>query len=104
MIVDIDTRINNENIKEGYSAKCKIITSQDDNVLVIPYESVLADDNGDEYVYKVIDSRAVKTYIQTSRELENGFEVLSGLNTSDTIIKYASKVNENDKINPKDMV
>ena len=76
----------NEDIKPGFTAKAKIITSQDSNVLIAPYEAVRADENGNEYVYKLEGKRAVRTPITTSTEFENGFQVISGLNRNDSII------------------
>ena len=47
-------------LKNGFTAKCKIITSVDKDRIVVPYEAVLADENGKEYVYRVLENRAVK--------------------------------------------
>lgn len=79
-------------IKPGFTAKAKIITSEDSGVLIAPYEAVRADKNGNEYVYKVKGRQAVKTPIVTQKEFDNGFEVISGLSKNDIIINNPDNV------------
>lgn len=92
--VDSDNKESLDWIKNGFTAKCKIITSVDEDCLVVPYEAVLAEENGQEYVYKVLENRAVKTYITTGKEFENGFEVVKGLTKGDEIIKSPEQVSD----------
>lgn len=73
-------------IKPGFSVKCKIITSENDNAVIIPYQAVKADNDGREYVYKYCDKMAVKSYITTKNEYEDGFEVESGVNLGEKIV------------------
>jgi multidrug efflux pump subunit AcrA (membrane-fusion protein) len=79
-------------IKPGFTAKAKIITSENSGVLIAPYEAVRADKNGNEYVYKVKGKQAVKTPIVTQKEFDNGFEVVSGLSKDDIIINNPDNV------------
>ena len=92
--VEVIIDINNvkKDIKAGFTAKCKIITCENDNTVIVPYESVRADQNNKEYVYKIEDDTAIKTYISTGREFENGFEVISGLIAGNKIISTPDKV------------
>ncbi len=73
-------------IKPGLTAKCRIITSEDSQVNVAPYEAVKADKSGKEFVYKYSAGKAVKTYITTGKEYNDGFEVLDGISSGDVII------------------
>ncbi len=73
-------------VKPGFSAKVRIITGQDDGVLLAPYEAVRASDNGDEYVYRMVGRRAVRSPIRTGEEFETGLEVVSGLHAGDALI------------------
>ena len=50
VVVSVDNPGND--IKPGYTAKAKIITAQNDNVLIAPYEAVRAEEDGSEYVLK----------------------------------------------------
>ena len=59
VVVSVDNPGND--IKPGYTAKAKIITAQNDNVLIAPYEAVRAEEDGSEYVLKLKGQRAVKT-------------------------------------------
>lgn len=79
-------------IKPGFTAKAKIITSENSGVLIAPYEAVRADKNGNEYVFKVKGKQAVKTPIVTQKEFDNGFEVVSGLSKNDLIINDPDSV------------
>jgi hypothetical protein len=76
----------NTDIKPGFTAKAKIVTSESSNILVAPYEAVRADNNGNEYVFKLNGKQAVKVPITTNREFDNGFEIKSGLNKNDKIV------------------
>ena len=92
--VDHDNKESLEWIKNGFTAKCEIVTSIDENRIVVPYEAVLAEENGQEYVYRVLENRAVKTYITTGKEFENGFEVVKGLSPGDEIVKSPDRVSD----------
>lgn len=92
--VDSDNKESLEWIKNGFTAKCKIITSVDKDRIVVPYEAVLADENGKEYVYRVLENRAVKTYITTGKEFENGFEVVKGLSKGEEIVRSPEQVSD----------
>jgi RND family efflux transporter MFP subunit len=87
-VVEVIVSVNKpgDDIKPGYTAKAKITTSQDSNVLIAPYEAVRADKDGNEYVFKLNGKRAVKTAVVTNKEFDNGFQVTSGLSQNDQII------------------
>jgi len=90
VIVSVDHA--GKDIKPGYTAKAKIIISRNTGVLVAPYETVRADKNGNEYVFKLSGKTAVKTPIVTQKEFDNGFEVTSGLSKNDVIIENPDNV------------
>ncbi len=81
-------------LKEGYSAKAKIFTNDETQLSVVPYSAVLQDDKG-EYVYKIMDKKAVLTRIKTGKELSSGYEILSGLSQNDTVILNPQKIKRN---------
>lgn len=76
----------NSDIKPGFTAKAKIITSESSNVIIAPYEAVRADNSGNEYVFKLNGKQAVKVPILTNREFDDGFEIKSGLSQNDKIV------------------
>lgn len=87
-----------EDLKSGLTAKCEITTSNDNGMLIAPYEAVRAEDDGQEYVYLYQDGKAVKRAISTGREFTNGFEILSGLETGDRIITNPDKLYANSRV------
>lgn len=86
VIVNIDSKNEDNNIKPGFTAKCKIITNQAKDIPILPYKSVKQDDKGGEYVYKYNKGLAEKIYVKTGKEYDEGFEVLSGISLGEVII------------------
>lgn len=89
-----------EDIKPGFTAKARVVTSRDTHVLSVPYEAVKSDQEGNEYVFRLVGNRAVKTAIVTSREYDNGFEVKSGLSPSDQVIVGQDEISDGDYVIP----
>lgn len=103
VLVSIDGSSECEDLKTGFTAKCKIVTSRDDNILIIPYEAVNSDDKGNEYIYKCIENKAVKSYVKTGKEFDSGFEILEGANANDIVILNIANINDGDEISIIDM-
>lgn len=82
----IDVTKSGSDMKPGFSVQAAIQTSHDKNVLLAPYEAVKADKDGKEYVYRVTGRRVVKTYIETGKEYDGGFEIRKGLSTNDQVV------------------
>ncbi|MGX8702553.1 efflux RND transporter periplasmic adaptor subunit [Caproiciproducens sp.] len=89
-------------IKPGYTAKAKIITSENPNVLIAPYNAVRADKDGNEYVFKFKEKKAVKTPVVTDREFDDGFEITSGLSENDAVIANPDSVSNGAHVVPKE--
>ncbi len=89
-------------IKPGYTAKAKIITSENPDVLIAPYNAVRADKNGNEYVFKLKEKKAVKTPVVTNREFDDGFEITSGLSENDEVIANPDSVSNGAHVIPKE--
>lgn len=87
----------NDGIRIGYSAECEIITSVEENVLMLPYEYVLSDERG-EYVFVSRNNRAKKVYVKTGKEYRNGIEIISGLKEKDLIISSAEDMSDGQKL------
>ncbi|MBQ4100715.1 MAG: efflux RND transporter periplasmic adaptor subunit [Oscillospiraceae bacterium] len=81
-----------EDLKVGFNTKVSIITSNPRDVLIIPYEAVSQDDEG-EFVYVVGEnSRLYKKYITTGEEYKEGFELVSGISSDDMVILYPDEI------------
>lgn len=86
-----------ERLRVGYSAGCTITTSVDENVLLLPYEQLRTDDQGD-YAFVIHNNTAKKRYIKTGREYQSGVEVLSGINAGDLIIREPEGVFDDQRV------
>ncbi len=85
-------------IKPGFSAKVSITVSDSKNVLIVPYEAVRADDDGNEYVFLAVRGKAVKTPVTTGREFDSGFEIKSGVSADDAVILEPDAVSDGTRI------
>lgn len=91
--VNIKLTDTDELIKAGYTADVKILTSEPDELDIVPYEAVNQDDSG-EFVYVFNSGVAVRKDIETGRELSNGVEVVSGISEDDTLLKADDEIKE----------
>ena len=66
--------------------------------MLVPYESVKSDEEGNEYVFIVSNGLAKKTYIKTGREFDHGFEIVDGISSNDLIIVNPDSVKNSDKV------
>jgi hypothetical protein len=83
-----------ELIKAGYTADVRILTSEPNELDIVPYEAVNQDDSGEEFVYVFNSGVAVRKDIETGRELSDGVEVVSGISKNDTLLKTDDKIKE----------
>ena len=58
----------------------------------MPYECVLQDEGGNEYVYAYADGRAVRRDIVSGEEWSTGFHVVSGLQAGDQVILNPDRI------------
>lgn len=99
-VIEVVVSVDNpgQDIKPGFTAKAKITTSGDSSVLIAPYEAVQADEDGSEYVFRVVGGKAVKTPIETGREFDAGFEVLKGLSAGDRVVTDSEQVSDGARV------
>ena len=76
-----------DQLRPGYRASTKIVVSERNNVMLLPYESVLQDESGEEYVLTINNDRVVKAVIRTGSELENQVEICEGLEPTDWVLQ-----------------
>ncbi len=69
------------------TVNAKITVNTIKNALILPYECIRQDENGNEFVFCVEnDNTARKHLIKTGHELENEVEIISGVNKKNRII------------------
>lgn len=81
-----------DSLKPGLSAKSKILVGSKPECIVIPYEYVLQDEEGSEFVYLYEDGSAEKRVVKTGLELSDGFEIISGLSAGELVIKSPDSI------------
>lgn len=87
-----------ESLRIGLTAKADVVVESTEDGFVVPYEYVEQDDNGNEYVYLLVDGRAKKQIIKTGAELSEGFQVISGLQAGDQVITRPQHVQDGDVV------
>lgn len=81
-----------ENLKPGYNITGVVKENESIQAMILPYESVLQDEDDNEYVYIYEEQRAIKQIITTGRELAQGVEVLTGVSESTIVIANPNEV------------
>lgn len=97
-VVDVTVTLNPEDIDDslriGLSADTEILLEEAANTLVVPYEAVMQDDGGQEYVYLLQNGCAVKRAITTGRVMQEGFVVEEGLAAGEQVITAPERITE----------
>lgn len=98
--VDVMVHINNpdENIKQGYTAKCTITTNTKNNSYIVPYDAITLNGNRKGYVYVFSNGNAIEKLVNVGNEYENGVEVISGLKENELIITNVDGINDNQPV------
>lgn len=81
-------------MRPGYRAEVKVITEYKQASMLVPYEAVMQDDNGREYVKVVEENIVVRRFVQTGSELEHQVEVVEGIANQDVLLRYPNTVQE----------
>lgn len=82
----------------GYSAQVKVAVDKKNNALVVPYSCVAQDETQQEYVMVAQSGRAVKHYITTGYELDEGVEVLSGITADQLVLSHPEQIRHGQQI------
>jgi HlyD family secretion protein len=78
------------NLKPGYEVRVSIVTSGQDNVLLIPRQAVVTGTGGEKQVMMVVNGRVVLKSIKTGSFDSQNIEIMEGLNEGDLLVKDAS--------------
>jgi multidrug efflux pump subunit AcrA (membrane-fusion protein) len=85
--VKIQLENKDRKIKAGIIADIKIITHQEDNVLIISKSAAFKNDDGLEKVYLVDDDSKIKiTLVKTEAVGKNKLKVIEGLVEGDEVV------------------
>jgi len=83
--VTIAVKDEHAHLKPGMFTRVKIIHDTHENTLLIPKQAVMTED-GEEMVFTVQDSLAVRKIIKTGYANERYYEILDGLNMGDKVV------------------
>lgn len=72
-------------LRPGLFARVKLVIEQKDDAIMIDEQALIPQGN-EQFVYKVVDGKAVMTKVQTGMRRAGKVEITSGLTTSDTVI------------------
>jgi membrane fusion protein, multidrug efflux system len=72
-------------LSPGLFARVQIVVEKRDNALIVPESAVFADGES-QYVYQVIDGRAVQTRIELGQRRPGHVEVRTGLEQGNVVI------------------
>lgn len=95
VIITLDGK--DDRLRAGYSAACTIKLSTDKDVLVLPYDIIRTDENGD-YVFIARDGTAAKRYITADKEYKDGIRVSEGLSQGECVIVNSEGMYDGQKI------
>lgn len=86
LVAEIEILNPNDKLKIDFDLDGKICLEESTDILKIPIECILYDDNNNPYVFTVQNNVVSKQNIETGRVLNNYIEVISGVKLSDSIV------------------
>jgi len=103
-VVDVTLTISTSEaraLRAGYTVRASISIGEPQEVLIIPYNTISQDDDG-EYVYLLKNRKSIRQNIITGAELEHGVQVIEGISESDELILNPESVKENALLSPQE--
>ena len=88
--VKVDATQLDKNFIPGFKASVKIITSSKQNVLSIPRTSIGEDEQGNKYVWKIVNGTVKKIITKVGESNQDLIEILSGIAKGDKILEIMS--------------
>lgn len=79
-------------VKPGFTAKTEIITSEIPDKIIVPFTSVVQDEDGVEYVYLYQSGKAIRKDVKLGKEIDEGYEVIEGINGGDCVVINPDKI------------
>ena len=99
-VVDVKVALKNtgNSVKPGFTVNAKVITSPPGEIYILPYECIMQDKDGNEYVQIISGGRAVNRIVQTGHYTPEGVQITRGLSISDPVIMQGAKQIKNNSI------
>ncbi len=98
--VEVTVTLNEEcDAKNGFSTRCSIITSVDKDTIIIPYECLDSDQDGDFIFLLSENGKIQKKYIQIKEEYSTGISFENNdIHSGNIVIKNGVGLSDNDKV------
>lgn len=74
-----------KNLRPGMFARVALILATRSNALVVP-EQAMVPFGGEQFVYRVVDGKAVQTRVEPGRRMDGKVEIKSGVSAGDKVI------------------
>lgn len=87
MTVKLEFDISYPEIKAGMFASVKLLNETKENALLLPFTSIITEDNGKSHVFTVSsDSKAIVTPIEIGLSVDGFTEIISGVTIDDQVV------------------
>lgn len=102
-VVDVFASIDDDFnvLRPGYSVRAEITAGETETLSLLPYEAILQDPDGTEYVYVFENGFAHRRNIKTGRELSTSAAVASGLSPYETVVSNGSSISKDGPVRLK---
>lgn len=85
IVIRAQVRNQDTSMRPGMFARVTLITRDDEEALVLPEEALIPQGN-EQYVFQVVDSRAVRVRVETGQRRDGSVEILSGVAKGDVVV------------------
>lgn len=86
LTADIDIDAPQDGLVEGFDSDVNILTGESDKVISVPAESIKTDKSGKNYVFVILNNKAVKKEVELGLQSDTDAEVKTGLKVNDKVI------------------
>ncbi|MEP7064324.1 MAG: efflux RND transporter periplasmic adaptor subunit [Betaproteobacteria bacterium] len=85
VVIRAQVKNNDSRLRPGMFARVRLVTRDVQDALVVPEQAIVPE--GDEqYVFRILDGKAVRTRVETGQRRDAKVEIVKGLNIDDVIV------------------
>jgi membrane fusion protein, multidrug efflux system len=85
VVIRAQVKNNDSRLRPGMFARVRLVTKDVQDALVVPEQAIVPE--GDEqYVFRVLDGKAVRTKVETGQRRDAKVEIVKGLSIDDVIV------------------
>ena len=91
-VVDVVARIEDDfnALRPGYTVQAELTAGEPETLWLLPYEAVMQDADGQDYVYVYREGEAVRRNVETGRELSTSVQIVSGVGRYEKVVQDAA--------------